>query len=100
MVAFVGGETQGTGQRRQHLPGRAGTAGLLQARVVVHRHARQLRHLLAPQTGRTAPGARRQAHVRRAQAGAAPAQEVREFGSVHASSLRHAARRIQGLSIP
>ena len=101
VVPFVVGQPQRAGQRGQHLAGRARAAGLFQPRVVVHRHAGELGHLLAAQPGRAAAGARGETHVGGVQPGTAAAQEVGEFGSVHPSSMRRRRRRlIQGLLIP
>ena len=67
-------------------------AGLFEAGVVLRRDESQLRHLLAAQTRRTPARACRQPHVGGGDALAAAAQEVRQFSSVHVSSVRDAGR--------
>ncbi len=63
VVPLIVGEPQRAGQRGQHLPGRARTAGLLQAGVVVGGHTGQLGHLLAAQPWGAAARARAEPDV-------------------------------------
>ena len=84
VVAFVGGEHQGPGQRGQHLARGVRAAGLLQPDVVVDRQAGQLGHFLTAQP-RGAPPCRVRAGRptwRGLQPGAAGAQEGRQLGAV------------------
>lgn len=100
VVALVGREPQRAGERLQHLGAGLRSPGLLEARVVVDRHSRQLRHLLAPQAGRAAAGAGWQSEIARLQLPAAAAQEVGELGAFHPSIMRAAAAASQGSPIP
>jgi hypothetical protein len=70
VVALVVGQPQRPGQGGEHLVGRRRPAALLEAREVVDRQARELRHLLAAQARHAAVAARRQSHVARVQAAA------------------------------
>src|SRR5690242_8020944 len=60
---------------------------LLQQRVPGHADVCQLRHLFAPQSGRSTAAARRQANIRGSQARAARAQKIGErlvaFSLIH-----------------
>ena len=100
MVALGVRQAQGAGQPGQHLARRARTAGLLQPRVVLGRDERQLRHLLAAQPRGAAARPGGQSHVGGGDPLAPAAQEVGQFSSVHASSVRGCAEPIQVLPVP
>lgn len=100
VVAFIVAEAQRPRQRGEHLHGRSRAPRLLQARVVVGRHAREHGHLVPAQTGRAAADPRRQPDIRGRQLFAAPAQEICQFGSVHITTVPQYVEASQGSAIP
>ena len=80
VVTLLHGQPQAAGQRRQDLLGGVRAARLFKPAVVVDRHVREDRDLLAAQTPGTAPAAAGQADVLGLQGLPAGAQEVGKVG--------------------
>ena len=83
VVALVQAEPQPARERREHLLGRLRAALLLEPRVVVGRHVREQRHLLAAQALGAAPFAGAEPDVLGLQRLAAAAQEVGQLRTIH-----------------
>jgi hypothetical protein len=89
VVLLVGGAPQRAGEGGHHLLGGVGAACLFQPGVEIARQPGQHGDLLAPQARRPAAHRFRQAHFRRRELFAPPAQEFGVTGPIdHGSSMR------------
>jgi hypothetical protein len=84
VVALIQGQVQAAGDGGQHRLRRAAAALLLDAAVVISRHAAQCRDLLAAQPAGTPALPPGQPHILRLQRLPAGAEEVSELVAVHA----------------
>lgn len=100
MVPLGVRQAQRAGELGQHLTGGVGSAGLLQAGVVLGRDERQLRHLLAAQSRGAAALPGGQPHVGGGDALAFAAQEAYQFSSIHLPSVCGAGVPSQVLPVP
>jgi hypothetical protein len=92
VIGLVVGQAQGACQRPQHLRRRLCAPRLLEPAVVVHRHPRQLSHLLASQPRGAAANAWRQSDIRRRDRLAAEPKKLRQRMSIHPSIVANASR--------
>ena len=100
VIALVEGQAQCPGERRDRLARGPGAAPLLDPCVKVGRHRRQPGDLLAAQSGGAASAPGRDADIVGLEGFAAAAEEIGEVFAVHASSMRQALCRSQGLRVP
>lgn len=100
IVALILAETQGPGERRQDLQARLRSPPLLEARVVVGRHGRELRDLFAPQTDGATARPLAEPDVSGGQGLPASEEEVGQRVTIHPRSISRSRNPIQGFPVP